>query len=115
MARTIQVIESVTCDRCGKSTTEAAQVILGWGRDKWELDVCPADMQKLEAQFGKWVEKGRKPTKARSGHPKRRPRAESLDEWAYLESLGFRRHRGRRSAAEIEALQRRGSARPAKA
>src|SRR5688572_22429979 len=104
MARTQQVIETITCDRCGRLTSEAEQVVLAWGRDQWELDVCPTDMQKLEAQFGKWVAKGRKPSReSRAGHPRRRRREETLDEWAYLESLGFQRHRGRRSAAEIEA------------
>jgi hypothetical protein len=103
MARQRQVIETITCDVCGRETEDATGVTLGWGRDQWELDLCPTDNEKLSTQFDRWIENARRVRATRSAAR----RAGSSDDWDYLETLGFKRHRGRRTQEEIEALSRR--------
>ena len=108
MARQQQVIETVTCDMCGKPTEDASTVVLGWGKDQWQLDLCQADNTKMGKTFDGWIAGGRK-VRARKtgakpvGSTKARP-GQSLSDWDYLETLGFRRHRGRKSTAEMDAL-----------
>jgi hypothetical protein len=104
MTRHREIVEWVSCDVCGRRVDDAVTVVLGRDGEQWELDLCANDQRKLASQFERWVEKGRVAHQARS--PRRRT---DHDEWAYLESLGFKRHRGRKSTAEIEALARRQS------
>ena len=110
VARQTTTVEVVVCDICGKQSDEAVTVTMGWESRAWELDVCPADNRKLSAQFDRWIGTagGGGARLARRRTPSgRRSRTESTGEWEYLESLGFKKHRGRRSAAEDAALARR--------
>lgn len=99
MARQRVVIETVTCDICGKEVEDASTQAIGLGKDRWELDVCDADLQKLTKQFGNWTSKARRVQSSR-----RRTGRQAQDEWEYLESLGFTRHRGRKTAEEAAAI-----------
>jgi hypothetical protein len=65
MARTRVVTESITCDSCGSETTDPITVILGWGKDQWELDLCANDEASLSMVLGAWIEKGRKLSRKR--------------------------------------------------
>ncbi len=96
------LIEKVVCDVCGKVVDDASGGVLRWNSDTWELDVCAADQKAIDQQIRKWTRNGRAPRK-------RRPDALARDEWDYLEKLGFVRHRGRKSAAEVAALASRKS------
>src|SRR5258708_5641277 len=108
MARTQEVVETITCDLCGRSADEDLTVTLGWDGEQWRVDLCPADYKRVATQFDKWIANGepapRKQTAARTRRSTRTKRANGSDEWTYLESLGFKRHRGRKNAAEVEAL-----------
>ncbi|MEY2474563.1 MAG: hypothetical protein QOK28_3892 [Actinomycetota bacterium] len=102
MARSKVVVETVYCDLCGRPVGKPLSQSVGLGRDSWELDLCAADMKRLQDQFGKWTKEAR-PIRRRQ----RRTEQQARDEWDYLEKLGFRRHRGRKSASEIAALAKR--------
>jgi len=108
MARTQQLVETITCDLCGRSADEDLTVTLGWNGDQWRVDLCPADYNRVASQFDKWIANAdiaparKSQTRRRKGKP-----TDSTEDWAYLESLGFNRHRGRKSAAELEALANR--------
>jgi len=110
VARTRQIIETVTCDLCGRQADDASTVRLGWGAEQWELDLCPDDAASVSAAFNAWTAKGR-PVSGRAGSASRgrgtarTPAAN--DDWTYLESLGFKRHRGRKTVEEQAALARR--------
>ncbi len=108
MARQQQVLETVICDICGKNAEEATSVVLGWGREQWELDLCQGDNAKVTKTFDTWIAGGRKVRANRSaGKSARAAKAASSrsgSDWDYLESIGFKRHRGRKTAAEQEAL-----------
>jgi hypothetical protein len=110
MARTEQVIETITCDLCGRPAQEDSSVMLGWDGDEWRVDLCHADYRRVESQFDKWIANSEPATvtrtKSRTGTTRRRTDRRD-DEWSYLESRGFKRHRGRKSAAEVEALAKR--------
>lgn len=67
MARQRQIIETVTCDVCGETTEDATAVTLGWGREQWELDLCPTHNAELSSQFDTWTAKARRATGGRSG------------------------------------------------
>lgn len=112
MARQQQVIETVICDMCGKQTDEASTVVLGWGKDQWQLDLCKADNTKIGKTFDTWIAGGRKVRARRASGKAVRPAksrpGQSGSDWDYLETLGFKRHRGRKSTAELEALAARG-------
>ena len=109
MARQQRVLETVTCDVCGKVVDAASTVVLGWGNEQWELDLCDADNALIGKTFDSWIEGGRKIRAsnstgskiARSSDKRPTPR---LSDWDYLESLGFKRHRGRKTVAEQQAL-----------
>lgn len=60
MARVQQVVESVTCDICGKHVDDATTVSLGWGRSSWELDLCAKDLATVSTSVDKWIASGRK-------------------------------------------------------
>ena len=62
MARQRQIIETVTCDLCGAQTDDATAVTLGWGREQWELDLCPTHNAELSAEFDKWTANARRAT-----------------------------------------------------
>ena len=67
MARQRQIIETVTCDICGETTDDATAVTLGWGREQWELDLCPTHNAELSSQFDTWTAKARRATGGRGG------------------------------------------------
>ena len=67
MARQRQIIETVTCDVCGETTDDATAVTLGWGREQWELDLCPTHNAELSAQFDRWTANARRSTGGRGG------------------------------------------------
>ncbi len=109
MARTQEVIETVTCDLCGRPANEELTVTLGWNGEEWRLDLCPADHRRVAGQFDKWIANSdRTPRRAAPRRARRSGGASGSDDWTYLESLGFTRHRGRKSAQELEALAGRG-------
>ena len=60
MARQRQIIETVTCDVCGETTDDATAVTLGWGREQWELDLCPAHNAELSQEFERWTANARR-------------------------------------------------------
>lgn len=66
MARQRQIIETVTCDICEEATDDATAVTLGWGREQWELDLCPTHNAELSSQFDTWTAKARRATGGRS-------------------------------------------------
>jgi hypothetical protein len=108
MARTQTVVETVTCDLCGKPAQEDLGVDLGWNGEQWRVDLCRADHRRVAGQFDKWIANGEPLAKRAGGRrPKARAGTNSNDDWAYLETRGFTRHRGRKSAAELEALAQR--------
>jgi hypothetical protein len=67
VARQRQIIETVTCDICGEQTDDATAVTLGWGREQWELDLCPTHNAELSGQFDQWTAKARRVTSGRGG------------------------------------------------
>ncbi len=109
MARTQQVVETVTCDLCGRPADPELTTALGWNGEQWQLDLCRADHRRVAGQFDKWIAKGETMRSSRGRRRRAQNGAARQDDWAYLESLGFRRHRGRKSAQEIEALANRSS------
>lgn len=60
MARQRQIIETVTCDVCGEDTDDPTGVTLGWGREQWELDLCPTHNGELSAEFERWTANARR-------------------------------------------------------
>lgn len=60
MARQRQIIETVTCDVCGEETDDPTGVTLGWGREQWELDLCPTHNGELSADFERWTANARR-------------------------------------------------------
>jgi hypothetical protein len=101
MARERVVVETVICDICGTTTAKPTSPLIGLDGQRWQLDLCPSDLKKVTAQFSAWTANAR-----RVRNPRRTVR-QAVDEWTYLESLGFTRHRGRKSAAEAAALAKR--------
>ena len=90
MARNRVVVEQVVCDVCGKEIEHPTSVILGWGREQWELDLCDDDHDAIGATFDEWIAKG---AKVGGRAPRRsRPAAEGSDsgairEWAQANGL----------------------------
>lgn len=60
MARQRQIIETVTCDVCGEATDDPTGVTLGWGREQWELDLCPTHNGELSSDFERWTAHARR-------------------------------------------------------
>lgn len=60
MARQRQIIETVTCDVCGDQTDDPTGVTLGWGREQWELDLCPTHNAELSQDFERWTANARR-------------------------------------------------------
>ncbi|HUP85790.1 MAG TPA: histone-like nucleoid-structuring protein Lsr2 [Acidimicrobiales bacterium] len=111
MARQRQIIETVTCDLCGEETGDATAVTLGWGREQWELDLCPQHNAELSAQFDQWTSKGRRATGGRSARANgsggsratfgTTTDANAVREWA--KSNGFKVGDKGRIAADVRA------------
>jgi hypothetical protein len=101
-----QVIQVVRCDICGQDVTAAPQSErVGLGGRLWSLDLCQEHHELIVTTVHGWTE--RADEVANRPGPRRRRQPTNDDEWDYLTSLGFERHRGRKSAAEIEALRQR--------
>jgi hypothetical protein len=105
MARTQEVVETITCDLCGRPADEDLTVTLGWDGEQWRVDLCQSDYNRVATQFDKWISNG-EPAATPKPRTRRRKRSgiDGSDDWTYLESRGFKRHRGRKNAAEVEAL-----------
>ena len=107
MARQRQIIETVTCDICGETTEDATAVTLGWGREQWELDLCPTHNAELSSQFDTWTAKARRVGGGRGASP-RRPStfgtstdANAIREWA--KANGHKVGEKGRIAADVRA------------
>ena len=108
MTRRQEVIETISCDLCGRPADEDRTVTLGWDSEQWRVDLCPADYKRVATQFDKWIANSdASPAAKRRTRSGKRSAANAADDWAYLESFGFKRHRGRKNAAEVEALANR--------
>jgi hypothetical protein len=105
MARTQEVFETITCDLCGRPAQDDLTVRLGWNGQEWRVDLCGADHRRVASQFDKWIaDSERTSRRAPTRRARRSQHANGSDDWTYLESLGFTRHRGRKNAQELEAL-----------
>jgi hypothetical protein len=105
MARTQEVFETITCDLCGRPAQDDLTVTLGWNGEEWRIDLCRADHRRVASQFDQWIaNSNRTLSRAPARRPRRSKTANGSDDWTYLESLGFTRHRGRKSSQEVEAL-----------
>ena len=60
MARNRIVLEQVLCDICGEETQEPTSVVLGWGKEQWQLDLCETDNESVGRTFDGWITNGRK-------------------------------------------------------
>lgn len=103
MARKRVIVETIICDLCGREIDTAISFRLGVNKDAWDLDVCEDDARVMDEQIEKWVANARKA----STEKPRSPARQSKDDWEFLESLGFTRHRGRKTPAENAALANR--------
>ena len=105
MARTQEIIQSITCDLCGKPADEDLTVTLGWDEEDWRVDLCQSDYNRVAEQFDKWIANSEPaPAPEPRARQQKRASAKGSDDWTYLESRGFKRHRGRKSSAEVDAL-----------
>lgn len=103
MARNRVIIETITCDLCGRELESAITKRIAADRGAWVLDLCEDDARKVDDQIALWTVNARK---ADAASPRASAKQNS-DDWAYLESLGFKRHRGRKTPAENAALANR--------
>src|SRR3954454_6103801 len=55
MGRTQQVVETITCDLCGRPAQGELSVMLGWDGEQWRVDLCPADYKRVASQFDQWI------------------------------------------------------------
>ncbi|HVT78329.1 MAG TPA: hypothetical protein VHD87_14935 [Acidimicrobiales bacterium] len=106
MATKRLVIETTTCDVCGAEGKDVTSEVLTLGSEKWSVDLCKKDRAAIAKQIANWT---------RTARPlgRRRPKALADEEWDYLESVGFTRHTGRKTQAELAALTRRATPAPA--
>jgi hypothetical protein len=105
MARTQEILETIRCDLCGRPTQDDLTVTLGWNGEEWRVDLCRADHRRVAGQFDKWIANSeRSPRRASARRARRTKISNGTGEWTYLESSGFSRHRGRKSAQQLEAL-----------
>lgn len=95
------VIERLFCDICGAELKQPASRTIAIDGERWELELCNKDLKQLQRTFAEWTRHGKQL------HSRRRTASQAMDEWEYLESRGFTRHRGRKSAAEAAALAER--------
>ncbi|HET9444204.1 MAG TPA: histone-like nucleoid-structuring protein Lsr2 [Acidimicrobiales bacterium] len=65
MARNRIVVEQVLCDICGEETNEPTTVILGWGKEQWQVDLCERDNESVGRTFDSWLTNGRKVSSSR--------------------------------------------------
>ena len=103
MARNRVILETITCDICGRQIDDAITCRLAVNKDAWDLDLCEDDARTVDAQIELWVANARKA----SSESRRSPAKQSKDDWEFLEALGFTRHRGRKTPAENAALANR--------
>lgn len=96
MSRKHTLVESIACDVCGRPLKKSSPVSIAFAGKKWALDLCDRDQRTVGRQIEQWTASARVTS--------RRSERQAEDEWTYLESLGFTRHRGRKSAAERAAL-----------
>ena len=106
VARTTTVVETVTCDVCDQPVKDPQTLRIGLGRGLWELDLCAKDHTRVSKQIDELTARGRRVARP-AGRRDQARRGDAGSDWDYLESLGFKRHRGRKSAEEIAALRNR--------
>jgi hypothetical protein len=104
VARQRQIIETVTCDVCGETTDDPTNVTLGWGREQWELDLCPTHNAELSQQFDRWTANARRtgssPRGGRSGGAAP-SNTTAVREWA--KANGYKVGEKGRIAADVRA------------
>lgn len=99
MAIIKQTVETRQCDFCKDVAPSSAEPhSISFDADRWQLDLCHQHLTEVAEAISAIGEKGRRP-RARS------TRRQRESDWQYLERLGFTRHRGRRSRAELDALR----------
>jgi hypothetical protein len=105
VARQRQIIETVTCDVCGQTTDDPTNVTLGWGREQWELDLCPTHNAELSAEFDRWTANARRSGTGGRGSTSRRSEPTSdttaVREWA--KANGYKVGDKGRIAADVRA------------
>lgn len=104
MARNRVILETITCDVCGKQIESPITRRLAVNKDAWNLDLCDDDARIVDQQIESWVANAQR---ADNESPRRSPARQSKDDWEFLETLGFKRHRGRKTPAETAALANR--------
>ncbi len=101
------------CDVCGNEIPEgkdAPKMRLAIDDDRVTLDVCEKDRNLILRSFDSWTAR-----LSDANPPAPRPKRANGssgeeatdDEWTYLETRGFVRHRGRKTADELAALAER--------
>jgi hypothetical protein len=106
VARQRQIIETVTCDVCGQTTDDPTNVTLGWGREQWELDLCPTHNAELSQQFDQWTANARRTGSSSSGRSGRASNGSggnvtAIREWA--KANGYKVGDKGRIAADVRA------------
>lgn len=102
MARNRVVIETITCDICGDQLRTPITKRIGLDQQSWNLDLCENDAAKVVDQIKTLT------ANAQKAPPSHRQSVKAnKGDWEYLESLGFTRHRGRKTPAENAALANR--------
>jgi hypothetical protein len=103
VARQRQIIETVTCDVCGQTTDDPTSVTLGWGREQWELDLCPTHNAELSQQFDRWTANARRTSGGRGGSQRSQPASDTtaVREWA--KANGYKVGDKGRIAADVRA------------
>jgi hypothetical protein len=92
------VVESVVCDVCkADAAIHGRDQLVSLGCRRISIDLCDTHLADITAVFDTWAVAGREVARTRS-------RSTVAADWEYLESLGFKRHRGRKSAGERAAL-----------
>lgn len=99
MTRTTKTIQLIHCDICGADASTNS-LRLSIDSNSWILDLCDLHRSEFDEVAAEW-------TTNAAPLAERRSRRQTEDDWVYLESLGFERHRGRKSSAELKALQQR--------
>ena len=91
---------------CGEETDDPTGVTLGWGREQWELDLCPTHNAELSREFERWTANARRAS-GRGGRPagSARPAGNgdvgAIREWA--KANGYKVGDKGRIAADVRA------------
>ena len=76
---------------------------LGWGREQWELDLCPTHNAELSSQFDTWTAKARRASGGRSNRARAKSfgttDANAVREWA--KANGYKVGEKGRIAADV--------------